>query len=87
MFCVLAPPMFAHNLGAIGDEGQLFRRLLCKTAISELSFMSFVCFVRGAKCGVLPRTLIVSDLFLPNQHLSLREEGRLCPNQRARIPL
>lgn len=80
MLCVLAPPKLAYCSGAFGNGRQLFRCLPCKTATTEFTVMSFVCFVRPAEFSL-------SSLLLPRCSRALRDEGRLRAHEEALILL
>lgn len=71
--------MFAYYSAAFGSGGQLFSRVLCKKAATEIMKMLFVCFVRAAEFGV-------TDLFLPSMFQALGSERHLRANEGILIP-
>lgn len=75
MLCVRAPPMFAYYSGAFDNGGQPSSWMLRETAINRSTVMPFVCFVRAAEFGV-------PDLFPPNMFCALRDESRLCTEEK-----
>lgn len=71
--CVPTPQMFPISLGEIGKSGRPFSRLLRRTAITELTVTSLVCYICAAEIGVL-------NLFLPSRFHSFQGGGRLRAN-------
>lgn len=62
--------MFSNYSSAFGDNAQRFGFELLKIAISELTAMSFVCFMLATKYGA-------TDLFFPVRLRALKEDGLL----------
>lgn len=80
MLIVPTPPMLPYYLGAFSNRRHQFSRLLRKTAITELTVISFACFIRAAYFKLY-------DLCFPSRFRALQDEGRLCGNEGVLIPL
>lgn len=58
MLCVLSPTLFVYYSSAFGGKTPPFDHLLPETAVTELTIMSFVCFLLAAEHGVAELLLL-----------------------------
>lgn len=80
MLYVQTPSIFAYYFGAFGHNAQRFGYLSHKTTFAESTIMLFTCFTRAAEYGV---TILFSLSCLQ----ALIDDGRLCANEKALVPL
>lgn len=72
--------MLAYYFSAFIDNAQWFDDLLLETVKTELTVISFVCFIQFAEYGA-------ASLLLPAHHRALTKDDCLCANEWALAPL
>lgn len=74
MLRVPSPPIFAYYSSAFGDTARRFGHLSLKATLTDITVMSFTCFIRTAEYGI-------ADLFMHARLRASSEGGGLCANE------
>lgn len=80
MLCVWTPFMFAYYSSAFGDNGLSFSHSLLETTMTQLTIMSFVCYIQAAKDGA-------ASLFFSARHRAIADGGFLRASERVVVSL